>query len=219
MKIPLFNDRWLSVRTRLAQDGSSLVVISDITAMKQSEQSLKELADHMRGLAVTDGLTGLANRRCFDESLEAECRKASNTRAPLTLLLVDVDRFKAFNDHYGHQAGDQCLVEVGACLRNAARRAGDVVARYGGEEFAVILPNTTSEAALALAEAFRIELELRSIPHIASEFGVVTASVGIATFEPDAGHLPPGSLVKQADTSLYAAKAEGRNRVVARRAA
>lgn len=212
-EIPLFNDRWLSVRTRLAQDGSSLVVISDITAMKQSEQSLKELADHMRGLAATDGLTGLANRRKFDESLESECRRAIENATPLTLLMIDVDRFKAFNDRYGHQAGDHCLAEVALCLRNLARRAGDVVARYGGEEFAVILPNTTGEAALTLAEAFRTELQMRSIPHVASEFGIVTASVGLATLEPGEGYVLPGSLVKRADISLYGAKSDGRNRV------
>lgn len=212
-EIPLFNDRWLSVRTRLAQDGSSLVVISDITAMKQSEQSLKELADHMRGLAVTDGLTGLANRRKFDESLENECRRAIVNETPLTLLMIDVDRFKAFNDRYGHQAGDDCLAEVALCLRNLARRAGDVVARYGGEEFAVILPNTTGEAALTLAEAFRTELQMRSIPHVASEFGIVTASVGLATLEPSEGYVLPSSLVKRADISLYGAKSDGRNRV------
>ena len=215
-EIPLFNDRWLSVRTRLAQDGSSLVVVSDITAMKQSEQALKQLADHMRGLAVTDGLTGLANRRSFDESLEGACRTAFESKTPLTLLMVDVDRFKAFNDRYGHQAGDQCLAKVGECLRHVSRRAGDVVARYGGEEFAVILPNTTREAAVALAEAFRIELLRRAVPHVASEFGVVTASVGIATLEPDQTYVSPANLVERADTLLYEAKTDGRNRVVSR---
>ncbi|MGV3550545.1 diguanylate cyclase [Rhizobium sp.] len=212
VEIHLFNDHWLSVRTRRAHDGSTFVVVADITAIKQSEMSLKQLASEMKGLAETDALTGIANRRVFDETISRECARSSRTGAPLSLLLVDVDRFKKYNDSYGHPAGDDCLKTVGKCLRAAAKRPTDVVARYGGEEFALLLPETALDDAARLAEEFRAALAELALPHGASEFGVVTASVGVATMAGGNPFLNPAELVAHADEALYRAKSAGRNR-------
>jgi len=212
VEIQLFNDHWLSVRTRVGGDGSTFVVVGDITAIKQSELSLKEFAHEMKGLAETDPLTGIANRRVFDETIARECARANRTAVPLSLLLVDVDRFKKYNDTYGHQAGDECLKQVGKCLRAAARRSTDVVARYGGEEFALLLPNTDLESAAAVAEQFRKSLADLGLPHAASEFGIVTASIGISTMGGVNLPLDPAELLAQADEALYRAKEAGRNR-------
>ncbi|RYD84415.1 MAG: GGDEF domain-containing protein [Sphingomonadales bacterium] len=211
-EIQLFDDRWLSVRTRVGGDRSTFVVVADITAIKQSELSLKELAQEMKGLAETDPLTGIANRRVFDETIARECARTNLAGAPLSLLLVDVDRFKKYNDTYGHQAGDECLKQVGKCLRAAARRSTDVVARYGGEEFALLLPNTDIESAAAVAEQFRISLAGLGLPHSASEFGIVTASIGISSMGGINLPLEPAELLAQADGALYRAKEAGRNR-------
>ncbi len=214
-EIPLFDGRWLSLRTRMAKDGSALVVVSDVTAMKQSEQSLRQLADHMKGLAQTDALTGLSNRRTFDEAIASECSRAVRSGAPLSLLLVDVDRFKAYNDTYGHPAGDAVLKIVSQCLKKIGRRSTDVVARYGGEEFVVLLPETDGTEALALAEQFRLSLQEENIPHTSSEFGFVTSSLGVSTMGGGSPFLNPTELIARADAALYGAKREGRNRVQA----
>lgn len=209
-EIPLYDDRWLSLRTRLGSDGSALVVVSDMTAIKQSEQSLKQLADRMKGLAETDGLTGVSNRRAFDEAILEECARAERRQSHLSLLLVDVDRFKAYNDTYGHPAGDACLKTISACLRAAAKRPTDVVARYGGEEFAVLLPGSDLAGAKAVAEAFQIILADHGLVHSGSEFGTVTASVGISEFGMGCD---PDALIAAADEALYQAKEQGRNQV------
>jgi diguanylate cyclase (GGDEF)-like protein/PAS domain S-box-containing protein len=210
-EIPLFDGRWLSMRTRMSQDGaSSLVVVSDISTIKASEQSLKQLADRMKGLAESDGLTGLANRRTFDEAIARETTRSLKQGTPLTLLLIDVDRFKMYNDTYGHPAGDLCLKRVSECLSNIARRPSDLAARYGGEEFAVLLPNTSLIEGWDLAERFRRQLQDLAMVHAGSEFGVVTASIGIAS-NVGGTVLTPEELVTTADASLYAAKRKGRN--------
>ncbi|HTI17696.1 MAG TPA: sensor domain-containing diguanylate cyclase [Trinickia sp.] len=166
----------------------------------------------LRTLAQTDSLTGLANRRTLDEMLEREWRLALRKHRPLSILFVDLDHFKAFNDRYGHQAGDDVLIAVGRCLAEHARRPGDVVARYGGEEFVVVLPETESAGALSLAENLRNAIAQLAIEHAGSDQGKVTVSIGVASWQGKVADSVT-SVVKAADEALYQAKAIGRNRV------
>lgn len=167
----------------------------------------------LAALARRDPLTGVANRRQFDETLDAEWRRARRSRAAVSLIIVDVDQFKAYNDACGHQAGDGCLQAVARALSTVAHRAGDLVARYGGEEFAVILPGLDLEHARALAEAMRNAVEHLALPHPASPVGPsVTVSLGVASRQPLRGDTF-AALVHEADVALYRAKSEGRNRV------
>lgn len=170
-------------------------------------------------LSSEDALTGLANRRAFDLRLEAEWARARRGGEPLSLLMMDIDFFKRYNDHYGHPAGDVCLQRVAAVLDAHARRPADLVARVGGEEFAVLLPGAGTAAAVQLAERMRQAVAAAEIPHAASgAAGHVTASFGVASLVPDGGQ-PPQALLAAADAALYRAKEEGRNRVVASREA
>jgi diguanylate cyclase (GGDEF)-like protein/PAS domain S-box-containing protein len=206
---------WLESAVRTTYDpktgkpDGAVSVSRDITARRLLEQRLAEMA-------TTDGLTGLANRHAFDEALEQEWRRAIRGSQPLSLLLLDVDRFKQFNDSYGHQEGDQCLKVVAEVIRSMVRRAGDVAARYGGEEMALLLPNTTLAGAQELAEKLRAGLEARQLPHAKNKpSGVVTASIGVAGLTPDVTTpFGPEALVAAADSALYAAKHKGRNRVM-----
>lgn len=181
--------------------------------LQETTRALDQANRELLRLSSVDGLTGVANRRQFDGCLESEWRRATRSQAPLSLLLLDVDCFKAFNDRYGHLAGDECLRRVASALADQTRRAPDLVARYGGEEFAVLLPETTSEGALALAESLRAAVEELRVPHDGSlAASVVTVSIGCATRVPLAGQQPE-SLVAWADRALYRAKRGGRNRV------
>jgi diguanylate cyclase (GGDEF)-like protein len=212
-EIDLYDGRWLSLRTRMTTDGMAIVVVSDITAMKQAEQSLRTVADHMRNLAETDGLTGALNRRAFDEAMAIELARSIRNQTALSVMMIDIDRFKLYNDTYGHLAGDQCLKAVSDCLRDVARRDTDIVARFGGEEFVVLLPETDEIAALELARAFRDRLNAQHLPHSASEFGHVTASIGIATKNGHTMEMTASRLLKEADQALYSAKRNGRDQV------
>lgn len=209
--IPLTDGRWLSLRTRVTEDNHVLALVSDITAMKESELSLKNFAEQMKGLAETDALTGLANRRSFDDCLQREFEAAKQTGRPLSLLLIDVDRFKAYNDRYGHLAGDGCLKSVAGAIASAARRSGDITARFGGEEFAVLLPDTDCDMAIAIAETIRVSIRDLSILHEGSEYGIVTASLGATVFTPNSRVGNPAELVARADLALYQAKDAGRD--------
>jgi diguanylate cyclase (GGDEF)-like protein len=161
-------------------------------------------------LSAVDGLTGIANRRQFDEALLREWRRCLREREPLSLLMVDVDYFKQYNDGYGHQAGDECLKTVAATLRGKLRRPADIVARYGGEEFAAVLPDTAQEGAVRVAESMNSAIQQLGIPHEGSVFGSLTVSVGVATLIPlQVEGLP--RLLGAADWALYEAKREGRN--------
>jgi diguanylate cyclase (GGDEF)-like protein len=177
---------------------------------------LQHQTDLLRSLARVDALTGLANRRHFDEKLHDEWRRCGRSGTPLALILIDLDYFKQFNDFYGHQAGDGCLQQVAQCLGAGFARASDLVARYGGEEFVCILPETAlsgaEEKAIALESAVR---DLR-IPHEKSDVAghTVTISLGVAVTVPTADG-ESGNLVLSADRSLYQAKKAGRGRVVA----
>lgn len=180
--------------------------LRDMTDQKRAESTLK-------ALAAKDGLTGLANRRAFDQTLEAEWLRAQRTRRPLSLLLADVDHFKQFNDRHGHQNGDDCLRAVATIVGAQALRPVDLAARYGGEEFTIILPETGNEGACRVAERIRqAVLDLR-IAHGAPAAGSnVTLSIGVATQIPS-GDAGPDRLLGRADQALYAAKHLGRNRV------
>ncbi|MGF6708745.1 diguanylate cyclase [Pseudomonas frederiksbergensis] len=164
-------------------------------------------------LSTTDGLTGIANRRHFDEALVSEWRRALRAGTVLSLMLIDVDHFKLFNDHYGHQAGDDCLRSVARTLKAHAQRAGDLVARYGGEEFVLITATASADNALEHAQAICRALERMALPHVMSPFGVVTASIGLAVMALNKEETADG-LLRQADEALYSAKARGRNQVV-----
>jgi diguanylate cyclase (GGDEF)-like protein/PAS domain S-box-containing protein len=212
-EVQLFDGRWLLIRTRPTSDGSALVMVSDLTKIKNAESALRSLTDQLKLLATTDGLTGLTNRRAFDTALENELARCRRSGEPISVLLADVDRFKTFNDIYGHQAGDEVLKSVAQCLKGALRRPADVAARYGGEEFVAILPGTNEDGAFFIADAFRESLFAKGIVHTGGDKGVVTVSVGIATFTADDADTAGAELVRRADEALYNAKGAGRDRV------
>ncbi|MCX7815634.1 MAG: diguanylate cyclase [Tepidimonas ignava] len=190
---------------------------SVVRARVRTHLTLKFQSDLLRALAYVDGLTGVANRRQFDQRLAIEWARAQRHGTALSLILVDVDHFKAYNDHYGHQAGDDALRRVAACLREHVRRSTDVVARYGGEEFACLLPDTDADDARALAEALLAEVRAMGIPHRqGGDGGVLTASMGVATRRgPAHPGWQPALLLGLADAQLYEAKRLGRARVCA----
>lgn len=216
-EVNLFDGSWLQVRTRPTSNGSTMVVTTDITRIKQAELALHSATDQLKEMARTDALTDLLNRRAFDEILDTEIGRTSRSQVPLSLLLVDVDHFKAFNDTYGHPAGDECLKLVGHHLRASLKRAADVAARYGGEEFVAILPETDEDGAYLVAEGFRKALAGALLPHSGSEKGFLTASVGVATYGTDNVSRSAAELIETADRALYGAKAAGRDRVLGKR--
>lgn len=176
---------------------------------------LKRQSDHLRSLTLLDGLTGIANRRSFDERLEMEWRRAFRNARPLSLLMVDVDHFKRFNDHYGHASGDECLQHIAQTLRYTLTRPGDLVARFGGEEFVCLLPDTEASGAAAVAQLLERRVRELARPHEASPSDtIVTVSIGVGHTD---GRTPMSALdlVKAADAQLYRAKAAGRGRVCA----
>ncbi len=184
-----------------------------VRARVNTHLELKRYRDLLKNHAFVDGLIGIPNRRRFDEVLAQAWAMGSRQGSPLSMLLLDVDHFKAFNDHYGHLAGDACLTQVGRALAQGLSRASDLVARYGGEEFGVVLPGTSLEGARAVAETLRRAVESLALPHARSSAADrVTVSLGAATCTPEAGS-QPSTLVESADQALYRAKQGGRNRV------
>jgi diguanylate cyclase (GGDEF)-like protein len=192
--------------------GQLYAELKKVTAqLEQKTQALEDANSHLgraietlHRISTQDGLTDVFNRRHFDDTLALEWRRATRNGLPLSLLLVDIDYFKTYNDTNGHPAGDEVLRRVADLLREAVQRAADVVARYGGEEFAVLLPETDAGHAQRVAESIRASVE---------QHGVVTVSIGAATATPSRDR-PPQDLVKHADDALYRAKREGRNRVI-----
>jgi diguanylate cyclase (GGDEF)-like protein len=184
----------------------------DISERKLAEKQLQDAYRAVEALSVTDALTGLANRRQFDHCLASEWRRAMREGRPLSLLLIDVDLFKPYNDIYGHLSGDSCLKEIAEVIRNAVTRTGDLVARFGGEEFAIILPATTRDGAAEVAHSLRKTLCARKMTHAGNPFGIVTVSVGCSTVTPQIGQ-SSSVLIELADQALYRAKRNGRNQV------
>jgi len=167
-------------------------------------------ADRLQQEVLRDPLTGIANRRAFDQALELAWRQLVRSQRPLSLLFMDIDHFKAFNDHYGHGEGDRCLARIAGALHGCVHRPGDLVARYGGEEFVAILPDTDAQGALGVAQACHAATAVQAIPHGHSGVsGWVTLSIGVATMVPRQGSTPQ-ELLQAADAMLYAAKAAGR---------
>jgi two-component system, sensor histidine kinase LadS len=181
--------------------------------VEERTAELRILNRKLEALSATDGLTGIANRRHFDATLAEEWTRAARQGHSLALGLLDVDWFKKYNDHYGHQAGDDCLRKIADTLAATIARAGDLVARYGGEEFVFIAPATSAEDALAMARKVCEALQALALPHALSDYACVTASVGVASIVPDET-TSPQTLIQAADEALYAAKAAGRNRAV-----
>jgi diguanylate cyclase (GGDEF)-like protein len=169
--------------------------------------------DILRRTSAIDGLTGLANRQSFDEYMDREWRRAMRERHPISLIMLDIDHFKLFNDNYGHQGGDDCLKKIAMVIAGSVKRPADLAARYGGEEFMVVLPDTDIRGATDIAEKLRIEVEVLGVPHaFSATASVVTISIGVASLVPE----PKTEffhLIKRVDTMLYAAKYEGRNRI------
>ena len=175
-------------------------------------ERLNGVEQELQRLSTTDGLTGIANRRLFDESLDREWRRCRRLKKPLSIILFDVDFFKKYNDKYGHQTGDECLRLVAKEVSRTASRPGDMAARYGGEEFVLILAETDQEGARWVADRIRQNLSALRIPHDDSDYKHVTISCGVVSVVPGE-ELSAEKLVKSADIALYIAKEQGRNRV------
>ena len=203
----------------LARIRSALRLKHEIDSRKARERELTEAAKQLsdltnllRGMAMIDALTGIANRRGFDRSLEQEFRRAGRNQHPISLLMCDIDHFKKFNDHYGHLAGDETLKKVSHIIRDELMRPGDLACRFGGEEFAVILPETDIEGAKLVADKICSAIINANIPHAKSTTApVVTLSIGYSCFKPNSKSKDTKILIAQADEHLYKAKSMGRN--------
>ena len=177
------------------------------------EIDLKKATQKIKNLANVDGLTGLYNRRFFDERLMLEAKRAHRNAQPLSLLIADIDCFKLFNDTYGHQAGDACIRSVADALKKSAGRASDITARYGGEEFVLLLPNTNARGAMRVAKIAQAAIEALHIPHESSNVAAtITLSIGATTTVPEI-HASPIEIIKHADNALYESKRNGKNQI------
>lgn len=210
---------WVEGSLRVFRDPATgrpigyLNLVRDISERKRAEEHLQSAYRAMESLVVVDALTGISNRRRFDEALATEWRRALREGDKLSLLLIDADHFKRYNDTYGHVRGDSCLKQIAEAALDVVLRPGDLVARYGGEEFAVVLPGTDEVGAKAVAEDICQAVRNRRLPHEGNAPGIVTVSVGCATIIPVRGKTAQ-DLIESADQALYRAKGRGRNRVV-----
>jgi len=187
--------------------------VAVVRARVRSQLTIKRQADAMRELSMTDGLTGVANRRNFNDTVDAEWRRCARAQLPLSVIMIDIDHFKLYNDHYGHQAGDTCLQQVSAAMKRCATRPQDLLARYGGEEFILLLPQEGLEGAEVIANRILEEVSKLAIPHAASPTAPrVTLSMGLATMLPPPDSMDPSPVIRTADAHLYRAKQTGRNR-------
>ncbi len=204
----------------LARVRAAAALKQELDQRKARERDLMRTAEQLQAtqrvlerLSLSDGLTGLANRRCFDDTLSREWERALRDFTPVGLVMCDLDYFKAYNDSYGHPAGDQVLRSVAQALEGAIHRTADLAARYGGEEFVMLLPETDAEGARVVAELAREGVQALALPHREGPAGVVTVSMGVAAMRPSHGARAE-QLVADADAALYRAKQQGRNRVV-----
>ncbi len=201
---------------RAADDAVEALIgfMFDISERKRTEEQLLRLQRELEDLSFRDGLTGVFNRRMFDTVLAREWASAHRNAQPLTLVMIDIDHFKEYNDCYGHLAGDDCLRRVAQTLANTAQRPRDFLARFGGEEFVLILPETDAAAAQTLAERLRSAVVELGIPHAGSSTDpFVTVSLGLGSIIPDSKDDDPHQLLRQVDQLLYRAKRDGRNRI------
>ena len=215
--LALPNNRWVRVvELRGTQtNGSNFLSHVDVTESRQQQEALKQLTQHLESLAIKDALTGLANRRRFDEVLESEWQRAHRSKIPLSLLMLDVDHFKRLNDTHGHPFGDEVLKRLASILAHRIQRTGSLVARYGGEEFAVLLPDTDLPSAAKLAEFIRQQVENMSLGNENTGLMRITISIGVACASDTALTASTTALVDLADRALYQAKRSGRNQVAA----
>jgi diguanylate cyclase (GGDEF)-like protein len=186
--------------------------VAVVRARVRTHLTLKRQSDAMREMTLTDALTGIANRRSFDDAIGNEWRRCARAAAPLSVIMIDIDHFKRYNDAYGHQAGDTCLKQVADTMLQCAGRSPDLLARYGGEEFVILLPQVDAAGAQTVAERILESVRALAIPHrMSSASDTVTVSLGVATLMP--GQVgDPDALVRCADNALYQAKKDGRNR-------
>jgi len=189
--------------------------VAVVRARVRTQLTVKRQADAMRELTLTDSLTGVANRRHFNDTMDNEWRRCGRLILPLSVVMIDIDHFKLYNDNYGHQMGDACLKQVAAAMKRCASRPQDLLARYGGEEFILLLPQEGLDGAEVIAQRILDEVRRLALPHFKSPTAShITVSMGLASVVPPDGS-EPGSLIRSADALLYRAKNNGRNRYCA----
>ncbi|MBM9538403.1 diguanylate cyclase [Desulfobulbus alkaliphilus] len=200
--------------SREAATITAQLVVEQIAKVEEVNKSLERANEELKKLTNLDGLTGIANRRYHEDTINREWRRCQRTNSSLAAIMIDIDHFKLYNDHYGHLAGDQCLQQVARELRRGARRVSDSVARYGGEEFVCLMPDCSIEAAINVAKLIRQRIRKLRIPHATSKIDtILTVSQGVAAMVPSRDTVP-SELIQRADQALYQAKLQGRDRVV-----
>lgn len=208
----LAGNRWVNIYESRTVEGYLVSARADVTDLVVKGKFLEASNQYLAQQSATDELTGLANRRRFDEALASEWLRAARSMGPLSLLMLDVDYFKRYNDRYGHLAGDECLRRVALALGHCVRRAGELVARYGGEEFVMLLPGADEAQACETAQMCLDRIQSELLPHADSPASPwVSFSIGVATLTPDAAR-PSSMLINAADVAMYQAKSDGRAR-------
>lgn len=209
--------RLLYQEVQVSRDAATItakLVVEQIAKVEEINQSLEQANEELKKLTNLDGLTGIANRRYHEDIMTREWRRCQRTNSFLAAIMIDIDHFKLYNDHYGHIAGDHCLQQVARELQRGARRVSDSVARYGGEEFVCLMPDCSTEAAVNVADLIRQRIRKLQIPHVTSKIdSILTVSQGVAAMVPSRDTMP-SELIRRADIALYQAKKQGRDRVV-----